>query len=624
MNEDAQAEIAYSEHRTELIRARLARAVWVVMAATVLYAAADVTLEGFDAIDLSYYGTFAVLVCGALSLLHTKPPAHPERFLAWFDALISVLIAVRLVSEETTPSGTALVLTLKTLTLPLVLPWAPRQQLASIVIAVAAYFVFVVIHFQMFEPEIVVHQMIGLPLAGLLSLSGASTLDGARRAAFIHRHQLQLSEDRLRTLLSEREGDARVAEAVTRVGQAILESVNKPGLLDRLARESAEVLEADFSHVLLYDGARQEYQMAASWGDPPDLWEEIRLLRFARSQFAAIHERLDRERIAQGGPSAADTLGPPDMYRAFGITMVMVVQLRADDETMGLINVGFRGRTEPFSELQERIFLGIAQFASLGLTNARLFEELGRANRVKSDFVASMSHELRTPLNVILGYHELLLDSEFGALNSQQRDVLQRLQQHSRQLLQLINTTLDLSRIEAGRERVHFEPVDVAVLLDGLRGEIEDLHSQHAANVTWQVAPALPVLMTDAIKLRIILRNLLANAVKFSAGTPITVRAVADATDLEITVADCGIGIPREAQVAIFEPFHQADATIGERFGGVGLGLHIVHRLLDMLGGTVTLESAPGEGATFRVRLPRAGHLGVAPLPPSSHAPTVS
>jgi signal transduction histidine kinase len=223
------------------------------------------------------------------------------------------------------------------------------------------------------------------------------------------------------------------------------------------------------------------------------------------------------------------------------------------------------------------------------------------ADRAKTEFIATLSHELRTPLSIILGYIELLLDEGFGELPVKQRDVLDRVQQNSRQLLELISGLLDLSRLEAGRLPIEFIEVGVPELLRTIERETLGLRHQTNLNFIWQIDETLPPVCTDPAKLKVVIKNLIGNAVKFTKQGSITVETQLHAGGVEIRVADTGIGIPKESLPEIFEPFQQLDATRGQ---GTGLGLHIVKRLLALLGGSITVESEVGRGSTFCVWVP--------------------
>ncbi|HVM97404.1 MAG TPA: ATP-binding protein [Candidatus Acidoferrales bacterium] len=236
--------------------------------------------------------------------------------------------------------------------------------------------------------------------------------------------------------------------------------------------------------------------------------------------------------------------------------------------------------------------------------NGRLLTELKRANQTKSEFVATMSHELRTPLNVILGYNDLLTDGTLGAPTAEQKDALGRVRANALELLELVNATLDLNRLEAGSVSVNPQTFQLSELADDLDAQVRMLCAD-GVDLRWQVPADLPPVCSDAAKLKVILKNLTTNALKFTKHGSVTVRFDVRDDKLWFEVADTGIGMTPEARWIVFEPFQQADATIQRDFGGVGLGLHIVKRLVEILGGTIDVESQLGKGTTMRVRLPQ-------------------
>ncbi|MEO6029596.1 MAG: ATP-binding protein [Candidatus Binatia bacterium] len=228
------------------------------------------------------------------------------------------------------------------------------------------------------------------------------------------------------------------------------------------------------------------------------------------------------------------------------------------------------------------------------------------AARVKSDFLATMSHEIRTPLNGIFGMTELALDTTD---DDERREFLQRARVCASTLMGILNDVLDFSRVEAGRldlERIAFDPRDVVDgVLDALAVEAE----RKGLELIGCVDTALPAsLIGDPGRLRQILLNLAGNALKFTERGEIVVHLAPDSTAapaapdtlvLRGTVRDTGIGIAPEQQQAIFESFTQADSSMTRRFGGTGLGLAISQRLVGLMGGTIGVESTPGEGARF-------------------------
>jgi len=226
------------------------------------------------------------------------------------------------------------------------------------------------------------------------------------------------------------------------------------------------------------------------------------------------------------------------------------------------------------------------------------------ADQTKSEFLATMSHELRTPLNVILGYTDILLDGGVGNLAVAQADIMRRIDRNARVLFELINTILDLNRLEAGRLPMEVKEVRMADLLAEVKAETQGLCDQSGLACVWKVEEQLPVLYTDPGKLKVVLKNLIGNAVKFTKEGSITVSARAQHEGVAISVTDTGIGIPAEARLVIFEPFRQIESSATSPQRGSGLGLHIVKRLLELLGGTSAVESEVGRGSTFTVWIP--------------------
>jgi PAS domain S-box-containing protein len=256
------------------------------------------------------------------------------------------------------------------------------------------------------------------------------------------------------------------------------------------------------------------------------------------------------------------------------------------------------------SELEGRIREATADLAE---QNARLqwqSQEVERANKLKSEFLASMSHELRTPINALIGYTALLLDGVLGEITPKQRDALTRGRAAAEHLLALINDILDLAKIEAGKMPLHVTNVPVRDVVQEVAQQIEPMVRKKQLEFITDVAADAPALITDRTKVKQVLLNLLSNAVKFTTKGGVTIRARHVASGVQIDVIDTGIGIRPDDLQAIWEDFRQVDQSRTREFGGTGLGLSITRKLLDRLGGSVTVKSVYGEGSTFSVLLP--------------------
>ncbi len=247
------------------------------------------------------------------------------------------------------------------------------------------------------------------------------------------------------------------------------------------------------------------------------------------------------------------------------------------------------------------------------------------ASQAKSAFLANMSHELRTPLNAIIGYSELLQE-EFEELNHTQFvPDLQKIRTAGTHLLALISDVLDLSKIEAGKMELYLESFDLCSLLDSVVDTIHPLVEQHANTFVLRRPDQLGRVYADLIKVRQVLFNLLSNAAKFTHGGTITLDVARELTDerdwVVFRIADTGIGMTPEQMQALFQEFSQADASITRKYGGTGLGLALTRRMCEIMGATISVESSPGIGSLFTVRLPACALHPTGTLLPGDSAP---
>jgi signal transduction histidine kinase len=394
--------------------------------------------------------------------------------------------------------------------------------------------------------------------------------------------------------LADEQRAASVAATLLDLSRALNLALDRPSLLARLAA-AAGTLTGGWAVVLSVRTVDGGLRVDAIHGLPADeaaagAGTELRLLRAEGEGACALDEawsaRVRRAADASGANGA-----------------LFAVPLERAGATIGVLVLAWNDPAAPSAQ-QRRLAIGLASQAAIALHDLRLMDDMREASRLKSEFVATMSHELRTPLNVIIGYAGLLGDGGFGDLDDAQRGVVGRIQRSAHELLDLITATLDLSRLEAGRSRLAIATVDVADLLAQLENELAVSLDGRDLELHWEVAPDVPTLETDRAKLRLVLKNLVGNAVKFTARGVVRVSAAADPAGAVFTVSDTGPGIHAEHMPFIFEMFRQAEAANTRKHGGVGLGLYVVKRLLGELRGTIEVESTVGVGSRFRVRLP--------------------
>ena len=297
----------------------------------------------------------------------------------------------------------------------------------------------------------------------------------------------------------------------------------------------------------------------------------------------------------------------------FGVNSTLYLPLLRHGECIGLLTL-VSHRTGAFGDKEVALAESFRDQAVIAIENSRLFHEiqnksrqLEAANRHKSEFLANMSHELRTPLNAIIGFSEVLIERMFGELNEKQDDYLKDIFTSGKHLLSLINDILDLSKIEAGRMELDLSSFEVPVAISNAMILIRERATQHGIDLSVGVAPEVGERRADERKFKQILLNLLSNAVKFTPdGGRIEVRAsIVDDDVLAVAVRDSGIGIAPEDQATVFEEFKQVGRHYTNKQEGTGLGLALTKRFVELHGGTLSVQSMPGEGSTFTFTIPR-------------------
>jgi signal transduction histidine kinase len=386
--------------------------------------------------------------------------------------------------------------------------------------------------------------------------------------------------------------------------------LDTPKLLDRLCQLTVEILDCDVSCTFLRQPQECVYVPVASFGFTPEQWEAIRVLKIPPAITTDLFERLERDEAVQMQHGDWMEQALSSVVSSRRDRAVLYVGLRQGSEVIGVLSASYHSSERRFTAQHERIARGLAQLASMALENARLAAELAGANRINADFVATMSHELRTPLNVIIGYSDILIAGDYGALTSEQIEPLRRVRKSALEQLSLITASLYLSRLDAAPVPVEAAEVSLRDLVEEIIDEIRIVSLKPGVklvcNVPWQLRP----IWTDRFKLKVAIKNLIDNALKFTDHGSVTVGARRHEGRVDIVVRDTGIGISPEGLSVIFEPFRQVNSSSTRRDGGAGLGLHIVQRLVYLLGGSIGVESEPDHGSTFQLSLP-CGLAGV-------------
>ena len=597
---------AYQLETSRLIRSRLEPAIALYLLFLGIVVAIEHITPGNHGVAIAY--AFEVLICAAaIAANRMQRFAHAARTIAvgCMSALALIMLAYSAaVANPWDPVAIGQVCLMTCVAI--LLPWGWAAQLVLVTVSFGGFLLTMPL---LHQTSPAVYPLVALLTGGTTSVWAALLLDRYRFQSFAHAAELSYAYAR-------QQEEAETAAALLHVNEMLGGDVGRGELLETVNRLVVEALGTDWSSTFVFDEERRGFRFVGNVGSPPDSKIEFESIDFPPDAMPIFRE-LSAGRLVEIADPAAQEMIPAEMLAHWGVGSMLCAPIFRHDRLVGVLGSGYHTVRGPFSRKQRRLMTGIASALAMGTENERLIRDLRAANRLKSDFVATMSHELRTPLNVILGYAEMLAEQAH-----ERRDVelfAKRIDRSGRELLELIDATLDLGRMESGRDDLRLEAVPLATLLADVETEVDGVARARGLSVVWRNTVGALVVATDRVKLKTVLKNLVGNAIKYTSAGSVTVSADRDDDELVLRVEDTGVGIAPQDLEAIFEMFRRLEGAQARSVAGVGLGLYIVRQLVDRLGGTIAVASTPGEGSVFTVRLPLRALRAPAPDPGDHH-----
>ncbi len=411
------------------------------------------------------------------------------------------------------------------------------------------------------------------------------------------------------------------AKFLVEISQIFHSSLKMSEVLEAIVNKGGKAI-GDFCSLLLFDEKGENLQPQATFHENPKM---VEFFMKGCDEFPChVGEGIIGTVVSTGKPLFTSRPFSTEIHgfkntpiyyiqERYTITSLMLLPLRARDNIIGaMIYLTCQPRRK-FKDSEFELAQELANRAALAIENARLFKEAGekaieleKANKLKTEFLTNVSHELRTPLNAVITLSDILIRGIPGNLNTEQEKQLQIIQRSGRNLLNLINDILDLSKIESGRVEPIYSVIPIHAVVEETVEHIRPLCVDKGLSLEFECSDEVPeVIYSDQDKITKVLMNILGNAVKFTRKGKIKVRlSLRGDSNLKIEISDTGIGIPQNRIEEIFKEFQQIDSSDSRSYGGTGLGLAITRNVLNILGGSVSVESQIGKGSTFTVIIP--------------------
>ncbi len=409
-------------------------------------------------------------------------------------------------------------------------------------------------------------------------------------------------------LYDEASRRAKKLQALNKLSRLITSSLSTQDAFSFIVESLVTLLDTEVARLWVFDSGQGVLRLKGAAGEPELISYPQDVFRPGEGLVGSVFQ--SKEVVVITDPATDPRYSRRDWAQKMGITQLIAVPILKGEQALGAISAAFR-YPRPLSQEDISLVIAFADQAAIAIHNSQLHErtvkqagELEKADKVKDEFLGFVSHELRTPLNAMIAYTIMMQDKLLGEVNAEQEKTLEKILGHSKDLLAMINSLLEVTRIQAGRVEVESHTVNLDRFLEDLKSTY-DVPTGKELMVTWDYPSDLPTVKTDSGKLRHILQNLINNAIKFTEKgmVKVSARSCSEAGRVEFKVEDTGVGIPQESLPVIFEMFRQVSGSAGKS-GGVGLGLHIVKKFTEMLGGEIAVESEVGKGSTFTVTIP--------------------